>query len=266
MASPTPYALARRPVAFAALAGSCLIGIAFAQDAVRSWDVHSTDRPQPPVVTPGTPGTTTQPGTPPSDAIVLIGPGAGLDAWDHQRWTVEDGGVVQVKPGTGDNRTKASFGDCQVHLEWMIPEDRECNGQAGCNSGIFFVDGRYEVQILGSNANETYPDGQAGSLYGQYPPLANPCRPNGQWNVFDIMFTAPRFDGDTLVAPATTTVIFNGVVVQDHVEFMGITAHGSRAKYAPHPSTGFIKLQDHGDPIKFANMWVRPLPDRAPAW
>lgn len=266
MVSRSSSIIERWHIGLFALAGFCMIGLAVAQDAGKSWGVHAMDRPQPETVAPGTPGTADRPGTPPSDAIVLIGPGKGLDAWDHQRWTITEDGVVQVKPGTGDNKTKASFGDCQLHIEWMIPEDRECNGQAGCNSGVFFVDGRYEVQILGSNPNQTYPDGQAGSLYGQYAPLVNPCRPNGQWNTYDIVFTAPRFDGDDLVAPATTTVIFNGVVVQDHVEFMGITAHGARAKYSAHPSTGFIKLQDHGDPIKFANMWLRPLPDRAPAW
>jgi len=260
---------ARRHRAFAAFA---ILGLAaglgcaaIVQDGAK-WKVHDKDRPQPAMVEPGAAGTATRPGTAPSDAIVLLGEGTGLDAWQNGKWTFKDG-VMSVTPGTGDNFTKDSFRDCQLHIEWMIPADRQCNGQGGCNSGVFFCDGRYEVQVLGSNPNQTYPDGQAGAMYGQYPPLVNPCRPNGEWNEYDIIFTAPRFNDDGSVkAPATATVIFNGVVVQNHSEFMGLTAHGANAKYSKHETTGRIKLQDHGDPINFANIWVRPLPERAPAW
>ena len=242
------------------------LGAAAMQDDGKTWKVHAKDRPQPEMVEPGRASTGARPGTAPSDAIVLLSEDSGLDAWSNGKWTFADG-VMQVKPGTGDTFTKAAFGDCQLHIEWMIPADRECNGQAGCNSGVFFQDGKYEVQILGSNPNQTYPDGQAGSMYGQYPPLVNPCRPNGQWNAYDIIFTAPRFAEDgSLLAPATATVVFNGVVVQNHSEFMGLTSHGSQAKYSKHDTQGRVKLQDHGDPINFANIWVRPLPDRAPAW
>ncbi len=257
----------RRPLAvlgLVSLAAGC--AIAAGQDEDGRWKVHAKDRPQPPMVTPGAEGTAQRPGTAPSDATVLLSADTGLDGWSNSKWLFEDG-VMEVKPGTGDTFSKESFGDCQLHIEWMIPADRECNGQAGCNSGVFFQDGKYEVQILGSNPNQTYPDGQAGSMYGQYPPLVNPCRPNGEWNVYDIIFTAPRFGEDgSVLAPATATVIFNGVVVQNHSAFMGLTAHGSKAKYSKHDTAGRIKLQDHGDPIRFANIWVRPLPDRAPAW
>ncbi len=236
------------------------------QDGGGKWKVHAQDRPQPAMVTAGTSGDAGRLGTAPSDAIVLVSADSGLDAWSNGKWTFKDG-VMSVTPGTGDTFSKQSFGDCQLHIEWMIPADRECNGQAGCNSGVFFQDGKYEVQILGSNPNQTYPDGQAGSMYGQYPPLVNPCRPNGEWNEYDIVFTAPRFAKDGgLVAPATATVVFNGVVVQNHSAFMGLTSHGSKATYSKHDTKGRIKLQDHGDPIHFGNVWVRPLPERAPAW
>jgi hypothetical protein len=230
------------------------------------WPVHDMERPQPTMVNPGNSGSAKAPGTAPSDAVVLLGPGTGMKHWNHDAWKVDADGVAQVTPGSGDVKTKESFGDCQFHVEWLIPADRECDGQAGSNSGVFFLD-KYEVQILGSNPNQTYPDGQAGSMYGQYPPLVNPCRPNGEWNSYDIIFTAPRFKSDgSLDAAGTVTVIFNGVVVQNHSTFMGITAHGSKAEYEKHDPTGQIRLQDHGDPIKFANIWIRPLAARTLAW
>ena len=260
--------MSRRPRRALALTGILGLAacVAATQDSDRQWKVHAKDRPQPAMVVPGNPSDSGQPGTAPSDAIILVSADSGVDAWSNGKWTFKDG-VMSVTPGTGDSFTKESFGDCQLHIEWMIPADRECTGQTGCNSGVFFQDGKYEVQILGSNPNQTYPDGQAGSMYGQYPPLVNPCRPNGEWNEYDIIFTAPRFAEDGgLVAPATATVIFNGVVVQNHSAFMGLTSHGSKAKYSKHDTKGRIKLQDHGDPIHFGNVWVRPLPDRSPAW
>ena len=230
------------------------------------WDVHDMDRPQAASVEPGRAATASTPGTAPSDAIVLLGKGSGMDAWNHDKWTPDADGVAQVKPGSGDLKTRDSFGDCQLHVEWMIPAGQTCTGQKGCNSGVFFLDA-YEVQIVGNNGNQTYPDGSAGSMYGQYPPLVNPCRPNGEWNVYDMIFTAPRFHEDgSLKSPGSVTVIFNGVVVQNHSTFMGLTAHMARAKYRPHASAGRIRLQDHGDPINFANIWIRPLPERTLAW
>ena len=173
---------------------------------------------------------------------------------------------MEVVAGSGSIETVDSFGDLQLHIEWASPSEVTGVSQGRGNSGVFLM-GRYEIQILDSYENRSYADGQAAAMYGQYPPLVNPCRPNGQWNAYDIIFTAPRFAEDgSLVAPATATVIFNGVVVQNHSAFMGLTSHGSKAKYSKHDTVGRIKLQDHGDPIRFANIWVRPLPDRAPAW
>jgi hypothetical protein len=134
----------------------------------------------------------------------------------------------------------------------------------GGNSGVFFMN-RYELQILSVNGNETYADGMAGAAYGQYPPLANPCRPQGQWNAYDVVFRAPRFKADgSLESPARLTVLFNGVLVQDGIELLGTTAHKARASYSAH-GPGPIRLQDHGDPIQFRNIWVRPLEPRRAA-
>lgn len=133
-------------------------------------------------------------------------------------------------------------------------------GQNRGNSGVFFAGGRYEVQVLDSWRNDTYPDGQAAALYGQYPPLVNASRPPGEWQSFDIVFRNPRFDEDgALLAPARVTVFHNGVLVQDHVELTGPTAHNARPPYEAHEPGGPISLQDHGDPIRFRNIWVREL-------
>ncbi|MBU3728208.1 MAG: DUF1080 domain-containing protein [Phycisphaerales bacterium] len=225
------------------------------------YPVHDMARPQPASVWPQ--GSRAAVDRVPTDAVRLFD-GSGLGSWvggggKPAGWTVEDG-VLAVKPGTGDIQTKESFGDVQMHIEWMVPEGTTCSGQKGCNSGVFFM-GMYELQILNSNGNETYPDGMAGALYGQYPPMVNACLPLGQWNTYDIVFRAPRFKADgSLESPAYMTVIFNGVLVQDHVAMLGRTAHAARATYAPHEPKGPIRLQDHGDPIRFRNIWVRNLP------
>lgn len=225
------------------------------------YKVHDMSRPQPPVVTPGAPSTQAKAGTAPSDAIVLFD-GTDLSKWrtgnGDAAWRIVDG-VVEVAPGSGSLTTRESFGDCQFHIEWMVPTSLEPDGQKGCNSGVFFME-MYEVQILHSHDNETYPDGMAGSLYGQYPPLVNACRPQGQWNTYDILFTAPRFDEDGSVkTPASCTVLFNGIVVQNDVDFFGRTAHMRPAAYARHPDRLPISIQDHGDMLRFRNIWVRPL-------
>ena len=223
------------------------------------WPVHDMKRPQPAMVNPGMTGTAKTPGTAPSDATVLLGAGTGLKHWNHGGWKVDADGIAQVTPGTGDIRTKESFGDCQFHIEWMVPGDRKTNGQAGGTSGVFF-NNQYEVQILDAFQNTTYADGTAGSFYGQHPPLVNPCRPKGQWNVYDIIYTAPRWDEDgNLSSPARATVIFNGVVVQNNRAFWGSTAHGSKATYGSPHGKGPIRIQDHSDPIRFRNIWVREL-------
>ena len=242
-------------------AGLSAAATALQQGPSFKYPVHDTTRPQPPKV--WLPGDRCGTGVAPHDAAILFD-GSGLGNWvagggKAAGWTVKDG-VLEVKPGAGDIQTKDSFGDVQMHIEWMVPEGTACQGQKGCNSGVFFM-GMYELQILNSSGNETYPDGMAGALYGQYPPMVNACLPLGQWNAYDIVFRAPRFSADgALQSPAYMTVLFNGVLVQDHVAMLGRTAHAARATYAPHESKGPIRLQDHGDPIRFRNIWVRNLP------
>ncbi len=241
-----------------ALAATAVFLLAAApQQEKKEWGVHDKERPQPAMVEGAGHGSA------PSDAIVLFD-GKSLDRWTGNNntasWEVKDG-YFQVKPGSGNIRTRDGFGSCQFHIEWMVPETCKCNGQQGCNSGLFFMD-RYELQILGSNPNKTYVDGMAGAMYGQYPPLVNPCRPNGQWNTYDVIFHAPKFNDDGSVAkPGTMTVIFNGVLVQDHSEIWGATAHAARAKYSKHEAKLPIGLQDHGDALCFRNVWLRPLAD-----
>ncbi|MDA0802328.1 MAG: DUF1080 domain-containing protein [Planctomycetota bacterium] len=239
----------------------CVAGAAALQGADNAfkWRVHDMDRPLPTAVTPGDFCTHSAP----SDATVLF---AGSTTDNLVRfgtdqpilWKVEGDDLV-VTPGSGDIATKDSFGDCQFHIEWMVPADRECKGQAGCNSGVFFFS-QYEVQIVQGLDNRTYADGIAGSLYGQHPPMVNPCKAKGEWNAYDIIFRAPRFNVDGSVAhAATTTVLFNGIVVQDNTAILGSTAHGQRAKYAKHADRMPIKIQNHGDPLRFRNIWVREL-------
>ena len=241
-----------------ALAATAVFLLAAApQQEKKEWGVHDKERPQPAMVEGAGHGSA------PSDAIVLFD-GKSLDRWTGNNntasWEVKDG-YFQVKPGSGNIRTRDGFGSCQFHIEWMVPETCKCNGQQGCNSGLFFMD-RYELQILGSNPNKTYVDGMAGAMYGQYPPLVNACNPNGQWNAYDVIFHAPKFNDDGSVAkPGTMTVIFNGVLVQDHSEIWGATAHAARAKYSKHEAKLPIGLQDHGDALCFRNVWLRPLAD-----
>jgi hypothetical protein len=167
--------------------------------------------------------------------------------------------------GSGDITTLADFGDCQLHLEWAAPAPARGTSQARGNSGVFLL-GRYEVQILDSFDNPTYADGQCAALYGQTPPLANACRPPGQWQSYDIVFRAPRFAADgTLVAPARATVFHNGVLVHLDQDFLGETTHRALPTYRPHADRGPIRLQDHGDAVRFRNIWVRPLHLRATA-
>lgn len=222
------------------------------------WRVHDAARPRPPVVAPPPAGA---PVAPPGDAIVLFG-GEHLREFrgrdgEAARWRVA-GGSMEVN-GTGDVQTAREFGDCQVHLEWMAPAEPEGESQHRGNSGVFLL-GRYEVQILDSFENPTYADGQAAALYGQFPPLVNACRRPGEWQTYDIVFRAPRFDEDgVLLAPARVTVLHNGVLVHLDQELLGPTAHKSLPRYRPHPPRGPIRLQDHGAPVRFRNLWVREL-------
>jgi hypothetical protein len=223
------------------------------------WRVHDGKRPQPRVVTPGPAGA---PIPPPADAIVLFD-GKDLSKWrsgngGEAGWKIVEDGAMEVVRGAGDISTRDEFGDCQLHIEWRSPAEVRGSGQGRANSGLFLM-GRYEVQILDNYDNPTYPDGTAGAIYGQVPPLVNACRKPGEWNTYDVLWTAPRFEGDKLVSPAKITVIFNGIVVQNAYELIGGTPHKQVGTYTPHGPTGPIRLQDHGDPVRFRNIWIRPL-------
>lgn len=219
------------------------------------WMVHDKNRPVPRVVTPSAPTTT----LPPADAIVLFD-GSDCSRWrsgdKDGTWKVENG-YMEVN-GTGSIETKESFGDCQLHLEFATPAKVEGESQGRGNSGLFLMQ-RYEVQILDSYQNRTYADGQCGALYGQTPPLVNAAMAPGEWQSYDIVFKAPRFDGAKLLTPARITVIHNGVVVQMDQEFIGATAHRAVAQYTAHAAELPFGLQDHGNPMRFRNVWVRRL-------
>lgn len=226
------------------------------------WKIHDPDRPVPPVIDPGTASTQESPGRPPSDAIVLFD-GKDLSKWQHDdgspaKWKVENG-YVEVVPKTGEMRTKESFGDCQLHVEFREPTPPHGESQERGNSGVF-LQGLYEVQVLDSYDNKTYADGQASAIYGQYPPLVNAARPPGEWQWYDIVFHGARFDTDgKLTRPARFTVFHNGVLVQDNVEPSGPTAHGHRPPYKPTPEKLPLALQDHGNPVRYRNIWIREL-------
>jgi hypothetical protein len=238
-------------------------GLAFSQ----KWRIHDTKRPRPEVITPGTFSTLEQPGQPPSDAIVLFD-GKDLSQWRTMygrtaRWVVRDG-YTECARGSGDIRTLRNFGDCQLHVEFATPAEIHGTSQERGNSGVFLM-GKYEVQVLDSYQNETYADGQASAIYGQYPPQVNACRPPGQWQTYDIVFHAPRFGGDgELLHPATITVLHNGVLTQDHVEIMGPTHWTERLSYKAHPQKLPLSLQDHGNPVRYRNIWIRELPAPGP--
>ena len=208
------------------------------------------DWPAPPVVTPGDTDR-----DPPSDAVVLFG-GEDAAAWNGgEKWTVADGELVV---GKGMIQTKQTFGDCQLHIEWSAPTPATGAGQQRGNSGVFF--GPYEIQILDCYENTTYFDGQAAAIYKQHPPLANAMRKPGDWNSYDIIWRAPRFRSDgSLEQPAAVTVLHNGVLVQNHFELLGDTPYNRPPRYQPHPATLPIRLQDHGNPVRFRNIWVREI-------
>lgn len=224
------------------------------------WHVHDPDRPKPPVVTPA--ATFSDGAGPPSDAIVLF------DGHDFAHWLGEKGipewkirdGYMEIAPHTGFIRTVEEFGDFQLHLEWAEPIEVAGTSQERGNSGVF-LQGVYEVQVLDSYDNPTYADGQCGGLYGQSPPLANACRKPGAWQTYDIVFQAPRFGDDhQLISPATVTVIQNGVLLHNHQALLGPTGHKILASYKKEtPTRGPIGLQDHGNPVRFRNIWIRNI-------
>ncbi len=225
------------------------------------WRVHDKNRPHPQVVTPGR-GT-----APPSDAIVLFD-GKDLSQWvtmDHgqaaaPKWKIEDG-YAEIVNGAGSINTKEKFGDVQLHLEWASPAEAKGDSQNRGNSGVLFM-GRYEIQVLDSYNNPTYSDGQAASIYGQYPPLVNVSRPPGEWQTYDIVFEAPRFDGAKLLKPAFVTVFQNNVLVQNHEQLIGDTPHAKLGSYNPHPAEESLQLQNHHCAVRYRNIWIRRLPGR----
>jgi hypothetical protein len=208
------------------------------------------DPSHPPVITPGTASTQEQPGRPPSDAVVLFD-GKDLSRWARAgapppAWKVENG-YAEVVPGTGDIFTKEKFGDSQIHVEWTTPSVVIGRGQGRGNSGVFLL-GHCEIQVLDSYNNPTYANGQAAAIYGVYPPLVNASRKPGEWQTYDIVYDAPRFDANRkLVEPAYVTVFHNGVLVQNHVSLPGQADECA------------IGLQDHHNPVRFRNIWVRRL-------
>jgi hypothetical protein len=227
----------------------------------QKWKVHDADRPRPPKVTPGQPLLNE---APPADAIVLFD-GKDLSHWTAVRqgktidppWKVENG-YLEIVPRSGRMVTREKFGDCQLHVEWMIPKEVEGAGQGRGNSGIELM-GRYEIQVLESFENVTYADGQAASIYGQWPPLVNASRPQGEWNVYDIYFEAPRFEGEKLVKPAYVSVVHNGILVHHRKEILGRAVHRKVATYAPHGAEEPLSLQDHGQLVRYRNLWIRRL-------
>ena len=211
--------------------------------------------PQPKVVTPGINNAA------PSDAIILFD-GKNLNEWTNSKgenatWEVKDGALTVVK-GKGDIITKQKFGSCQLHIEWRSPSKIEGEGQGRGNSGIFLQE-RYEVQVLDNYNNKTYANGQAASIYKQSIPLANACRKPGEWQTYDIIYTAPKFDqAGNVISNGRGTVIHNGVLVQNNYEIKGETMYIGAPFYKAHEKAS-IKLQDHGNPVSFRNIWIREL-------
>ena len=239
----------RRVAVSTAIAASLFAGVSMADE----W-VSGIPWPEPKVVDPG------QNGKAPSDAIVLFD-GKDLSQWEGegiQKWIVKDGCFTT---GAGYLiHTKKAFGDCQLHIEWASPKKVEGHGQERGNSGVFLM-GIYEVQVLDSYKNPTYFDGQAAAIYKQHPPLVNACRKPGEWQAYDILFEAPRFDKDgKLTRPAYLTVLQNGVLVQNHFEVQGVTAWDQAPKYTAHAAKLPLALQYHNNPVRFRNIWVRELP------
>ena len=224
------------------------------------WVVHDPFRPQPYQINPGTISPRNNPGTPPSDAIVLFD-GSNLDAWQNNKggdpkWVLGDG-YFECRKKSGTIRTKQKFGSVQLHIEWAAPSQVKGSSQGRGNSGVFLA-GLYEVQVQDNYDNLTYPDGQASSLYGFRPPRVNVTRPPGEWQSYDIIFEMPEFERGKLSKKAKITVLHNGVVTQHGVDIPGILGHKKTQPYREH-GPGHIQLQDHGNPVRYRNIWVREL-------
>ena len=227
----------------------------------QKWKVHDVQRPAPRKVTPGA-----TPGAPPSDAIILFD-GKDLSKWQSidkktkqmgpATWTVENG-AVYAKTGSGELVTKEKFGDMQLHIEFATPTKIEGASQWRANSGVLLMS-RYEIQVLDSWENPTYADGQAASIYGQWPPLVNASKQPGEWQAYDIFFEAPKFEGEKLVKPAFVTVVHNGVLMHHHKGIVGRMAHRVVGTYAPHGAEEPLALQDHDTRVRFRNIWIRRI-------
>jgi len=225
------------------------------------YRVHDYKEPVPDVVTPGKINA-----LPPSDAIVLFD-GKDMGNFEHDnkdpkkpKWKVIDGNLTSTAKA-GYIHTKDQFGSMQLHVEWKTPSTIKGTGQGRGNSGIFLM-GIYEIQVLDSFENKTYADGQASAVYGQKPPEVNASRKPGQWQTYDIIFHRPIFNANgTIKKKGTVTVIHNGVLVQDHWTILGTTNHKQLAKYKRHGEKGPLKIQDHGNPVQFRNIWLRELAD-----
>jgi len=226
---------------------------------VTQWGVHDAARPQPPIVTPGKTDN-----APPSDAIVLFD-GSDLSGWKscndggEAKWKLKNG-YMEIVPGTGDIHTRELFGSCQVHIEWCIIDGLKKEGQDSGNSGVFLME-RYELQVLDSYDSATFPDGQAGAIYGQSPPQVNVCKQPGQWQSYDIIFHAPVFEGERVVKAATITVFQNGVLIQDNWEIWGATYLPPPVPYVAHAAKMPLRLQEHHHAMRYRNIWIRSLED-----
>jgi hypothetical protein len=229
------------------------------------WHVHDAARPHPRIITPGTESTPAQPGQPPSDAIVLFD-GKDLSKWTNRRgstisdpakWKVENG-YMEVAPSVGELLSREKFGDIQLHIEWASPAVVTASSQGRGNSGVLFME-RYEIQVLDCYNNPTYADGSTGAIYGQWPPLVIPCRKPGEWQTYDIIFEAPKFDGDKVVKPVYFTVFHNGVLLHNHKESMGPMVFRQVAHYTAHAPEASLMLQAHNNPVRYRNIWVRRI-------
>ena len=226
-----------------------------------SFRIHDKERPHPRVVAPGTASSQKKPGTPPSDAVILFD-GTSLSGWQAKKggpagWKVENG-YMEAAAKTGDIVSKKHFGDCQLHVEFACPAKVEGDCQGRGNSGVFLM-GRYEIQVLDCYNNPTYADGSTASIYGEFPPLVNACRKPGEWTTYDAVWIGPRFEGKRLIRPAFLTLFHNGVLVHHNQMLLGPTSHRVLPPWTAHPAEGPLQLQDHGNPVRFRNIWFRPL-------
>jgi hypothetical protein len=252
------FSIFKKPAVIVALVVVVGLSIAAVSQTMQELKPFDPPKKEPKVITPGE-----KPGDPPSDAIILFD-GKDLTNWRSVRdggeakWAVKEG-FMEAVPKTGDIATKQEFGDCQLHIEWATPSVVKGEGQGRGNSGIFLME-RYEVQVLDSFNNTTYFHGQAGAIYKQHAPLVNASRKPGEWQSYDIIFISPRFDEQGKVTRrARLTVFHNGVLIQNNAEVYGLTWHDRPALYIAHGPRGSLKLQDHGDLVRFRNIWARPL-------